>query len=52
MSAFPLRGDLNERLKLAASEITDLWWAHPEAGGPIKTAIVEEILRKHLGDAA
>lgn len=42
-------GTFNERLKMAASEITDLWWARPDQGGAAKTRVVEEILRRHLG---
>lgn len=44
--------DMDARLKQAASEITDLWWARPDEGGAAKTAVVEEILRKYLGVAA
>ena len=36
-----------DALRAAASEITDLWWARPDEGGDIKTALVESIFRKY-----
>ena len=51
-ASFPLGGNLDQRMKAAASEITDLWWARPDENGAAKTAVVEEILRRHIPDEA
>jgi hypothetical protein len=32
----------------AASEITDLWWTHPEQNGHIKAQIVRDIITRHM----
>lgn len=32
----------------AASEITDLWWTHPEKNGHIKAQIVRDIITRHM----
>jgi hypothetical protein len=43
-----LKSEINKAIKTAASEITDLWWAKPNENGHVKTAVVEEIIKKHL----
>lgn len=37
-----------EAIRKASSEITDLWWTNPAENGHVKTAVIENIIQKHL----
>ncbi len=37
-----------EAIRKAASEITDLWWTNPTENDHVKTAIVANIIQRHL----